>query len=516
MTTSRAIKKPKRDDTQLSNWQPMPERAPSVEVADRPFVGRILAMVGLFLLVLGVLAMLAPNWQRAAAIAPGYGFMFACLGTCLLLYHAFIENDFQFRRLYGFLGLALAIGGFALRAMAFKSGYMSWFVFYGLPGLLLGLVLLVAVIRQETDAQFRKLLLNIVGGLGAGIVVYTCVRAMMRDVTFLAGEGAVLYIVGLLYVSAYIGQQEPTSERGHRAALGLGAVGLLGFAVGLIRSVWPESTFLVPDGLILMGMSLLYIVVAMGVCIDWPVIVLARRELASYFLSPVGFLVFIGQLLCAWAAFYLFIGDLTDPRSQNFEPIIGPYFFNLFPVMVQTLLVPALTMRLMSEEKRSGTLEVLLTAPVNEVSVVAGKFLACWIFYLLLWVPFWLFLISLRYVGGEEFDYRPALSFGVALAATSAGFVSMGLFFSSLTSNQIIGAVFTFVAMLAHLVFYFLRFRQGGGGAFGEVLGFINYFDFWYESLQGTLAPRLILFHVSVAAFFLFISVKLLESRKWK
>jgi hypothetical protein len=235
MTTSRAIKKPKRDDTQLSNWQPMPERAPSVEVADRPLVARILAMVGLFLLVLGVLAMLAPNWQRAAAIAPGYGFMFASLGACLLLYHAFVESDFQFRRLYGFLGLALAIGGFALRAMAFKAGYMPWFVFYGLPGLLLGLVLLIAVIRQETDAQFRKLLLNIVGGLGAGILLYTSLRAMMRDVNFLPGEGAVLLIVGLLYVSVYIGQQEPTSERGYRAALGLGAVGLLGFAVGLIR-----------------------------------------------------------------------------------------------------------------------------------------------------------------------------------------------------------------------------------------------------------------------------------------
>ena len=79
--------------------------------------------------------------------------------------------------------------------------------------------------------------------------------------------------------------------------------------------------------------------------------------------------------------------------------------------------VPALTMRLLSEEKRSGTLEVLMTAPVNEISVVLGKFFAAWIFYMLLWLPVWLFLISLRYFGGEEFDYRPVLSFTVAMGA---------------------------------------------------------------------------------------------------
>ena len=97
MSTSRAIKKPKRDDTQLSNWQSMPERAPSVERADSPTVARIVAMVGLFLTVLGALAMYMPAWRGASAISPDWGFRFFTVGVCLILFHTFVERDFQFR-----------------------------------------------------------------------------------------------------------------------------------------------------------------------------------------------------------------------------------------------------------------------------------------------------------------------------------------------------------------------------------------------------------------------------------
>src|SRR6202011_3337751 len=99
-------------------------------------------------------------------------------------------------------------------------------------------------------------------------------------------------------------------------------------------------------------------------------------------------------------------GPMAPPL---FEPIVLPYIFDIIPVLMQMILVPVITMRLIAEEKRSGTLEVLLTAPVNESTVVIGKFLAAWLFYLLTWVPWWLYLIALRYMGGEPFDYRPIL-----------------------------------------------------------------------------------------------------------
>jgi ABC-2 type transport system permease protein len=199
------------------------------------------------------------------------------------------------------------------------------------------------------------------------------------------------------------------------------------------------------------------------------------------------------------------------------EAIVVNYIISFIPVVVHMFFVPALTMRLLSEEQRSGTLEVMLTAPVNEVSVVIGKFLAAWIFYNLLWLPWWIFLVSLRYFGNEEFDYRPILSFNVALAVISAGFISMGLFCSSLTSNQIVAAVFTFVGMMTHLALYF---SQGlpwfSSGPIAEAMQYVNFIDLWIESLRGTIAPRYLVFHLSLTIFFLFATVKVLEARKWK
>jgi ABC-type transport system involved in multi-copper enzyme maturation permease subunit len=524
MSTSRAIK-PKRDDSLMSNWESMPERAPSIERPDKPIVARILAMIGLFLFVLGAIAVTYPLWRSGAPILGfGWGFFFGSIGLCLVLYHAFSEHDLQFRRVYAFAGLGLLLAGVVLRLVAFKPAYMQWYLIGGVPALTIGLVIVVAVIRNETEANFRTLLLNILGALAGLMIVYTIIWVEpsyvrgtgMRFNERIAGEGAIMMLLGLFYACAYIALHD-NREHSYRAGLILGAVGLLGFSAGLIRSLLPESNFFLPSGLVLMGMSLTYVVIAVGICVDWPVIVMARRELAAYFYSPLAYLVLIGQLIFGWIMFIFFvetIDEMGNSRGGLFEPIIGNYIFSIIPVIVQMFFVPALTMRLLSEEKRSGTLEVLMTAPVNESSVVLGKFFASWIFYMLLWLPCWLFLISLRYIGGEEFDYRPILSFTVAMAAISAGFLSMGIFMSSLTNNQIIAAVFTFVAVMAHLVLYIIKF-QSFAAPYAEMLTFVNYLDFMLDSLQGIIAPRFFIFHISLAVFFLFATMKVLEARKW-
>src|SRR5260221_331384 len=87
-----------------------------------------------------------------------------------------------------------------------------------------------------------------------------------------------LALIGLLYVSGYIAMQEIASDRGFYAGLGLGALGLVGLIGAIVRSLGAENQFLVPDGLILIGCSLVYLTVAVGVCTDWPLIVVTRRE----------------------------------------------------------------------------------------------------------------------------------------------------------------------------------------------------------------------------------------------
>src|SRR6266542_2938219 len=153
MSTSKAIK-PKRDDAPLGKWESIPERAPSLEVEDAPIVARVLATIGLFILVFGILAMTAPLWRGPTVIGPDWGYRIASLGLILILFHAFVERDFQFRRLYGFLGVAMLLAGVVLRLLAFRAASANWFVVGGVPSLFVGLILVVAVIRNETEIGF--------------------------------------------------------------------------------------------------------------------------------------------------------------------------------------------------------------------------------------------------------------------------------------------------------------------------------------------------------------------------
>src|SRR5437868_4005073 len=140
--------------------------------------------------------------------------------------------------------------------------------FYSLPAFFLGLIVLIAVIRNETDAYFRTLLINVVGGLGA-LMILAAMFLGMRDTNhqYLPGEGAAFLLLGLLYAGTYIGMQEANSQKGYRATLALGAIGILGFVVGLARSFMAEGAFFLPSGVILMGISLIYIAIAAGVVV---------------------------------------------------------------------------------------------------------------------------------------------------------------------------------------------------------------------------------------------------------
>jgi ABC-type transport system involved in multi-copper enzyme maturation permease subunit len=149
-------------------------------------------------------------------------------------------------------------------------------------------------------------------------------------------------------------------------------------------------------------------------CSDRPLIVLTRRELGAFFYSPIAYMVIIGLTLVGWFMFASFVDQLAR-AGQVMEPIVARYILHFIPVICLIFVVPVVTMRLLSEEKRSGTLEVLLTAPVNEVSVVLSKFVAALIFYTIALAPWWLFLVALRVFGKQPFAYRPMLSFLIAL-----------------------------------------------------------------------------------------------------
>jgi ABC-2 type transport system permease protein len=138
-----------------------------------------------------------------------------------------------------------------------------------------------------------------------------------------------------------------------------------------------------------------------------------------------------------------------------------------------------------------------------------------------MWIPFGLFLIAFRVGADTNFDYRPLLSFAVGLLVTGAAFVSMGVFFSTLTRNPVISGVLTFTGMVLWVsVFVLGGLLEPFAGLPANhwsilVLKHISFIDVWIDTLRGQLIPRMLMFPMTITIFWLFLSVKVLEARKW-
>lgn len=534
--TTRATK-PKHEDDLLSGWESMPERVPSVMKADTPVVTRTLAMVSLLLTALGTIALVASARGWPYLIGPGWGFAALVVGIAGLLYHAFRDREAQFRRIYGAVALFLVIVAVALRILPIGGGLGALFLPYGVPSLGVAWVLLLAVIRNEEDQAWRNLLLLVLAAAGALQMAGGIIGGTISQ-NYLLGEGLVLMLLGLLYIAGFIGMQSLDSPIGYRTGQIVGMVGAGILLIAVVRSALPQllyrfgfrelpptEDYFVPAGVTFMSIGLLYWLVSAGIRSENQFVVLTRRELAAFFYSPIAYLVIFGWMLISWYAYWQWVNDLLFMMQRGAmlqggaggipEPIVRSAFFSLVPVIGHMFVVPILTMRLLSEERRSGTLEVLLTAPVREHTVVLSKFVACLVFYLVSWIPWFICLAAFRIIGGEAFDYKPLMSFFLTLVCTGTGLVAIGVFCSSVTRNQIIAAVFTFGAMILYLAALFGYHRLPQGTVWSEVLHHLSIYDLWDDSLSGYVTPRYLFVHLSIAGFFLFLTVRLLDARKW-
>lgn len=457
------------------------------------------------------------------------------LGLLFLIPFARQETDETYRRVAvtGLLaiGAVLVVGGVAFGA--FNPDFLAG------PGLalaLLGLGFLCAYFAQvDTSEGIGYVVAFSLGAFGAVValaalawaagptLLYEGPNALRKpngalDTTRAVGR-AILFLACFGVAAVALARRLPLWTRAAFALVGLAGVAVL--AVATLNSntlTVPPRPFLIPTGIILMGIGLTYLTVALGICSDNQFVTLTRRELGAFFLSPIGYLVLGGMAAVEWLGYWMFLGTLGEFRGAVPEPIVSLYFVSIIPVFVLLLQVPALTMRLLAEEKRSGTLEVLLTGPVNEAPIVLSKFLAAWLFFVLTWVPAGLYLVALRVEVGNPFDYRPLLSFYITLAVNGAAFVAIGLLFSALTREQIISAVLTFVMMLAFLVCYFVKDSRTFASLpeFAQIaIGRMSFVHMWLESLSGQLPLRDVLLWLSMAVFALFLSVKVLETRKW-
>jgi ABC-type transport system involved in multi-copper enzyme maturation permease subunit len=529
MTSKAITERPEDHPSPGGDWRAAQEVAPSVVREDEPGLARTLGLVGAFLVILGGMALAFNLSGRLVRVNPTWASFLLLLGLSGLLFHAAFDRDQQIRRIYmAFAYLTLFLGIVLLAASAanrHNPGNLFKLFGLGFLCLTLSLLFLLTFHRQEDDPWFRGLGEYTLGGGGALMALIGLVGANVK-VAFLLPFGLLLALLGLVYLAAFIGTRGTSDDRAYRAGWALGGVGLLVFLLALLRSTLPvlfksikwDANYYMPGGLLLMGVGLLYAAVSVGLCSDRPLAVLTRRELGAFFYSPMAYFVLLGCSVAAYPSYWLFIQQLLpDPRSTPMiEPIVRNYLVAFFPVVALLFAVPALTMRLLSEEQRSGTLEVLLTAPVDEMSVVLSKFLAVFILYLVMWLPCGLYLLAIPLSGGAPFDYRPLFSFFIGLCVTGAAFVSAGLFFSSLTANQLASGVLTFAFMAALTFAYFVRFLIKSDALREAITNRFSYIDVWAKTLGGRLNPMSLMFFGAMAVMFLFLTVKVLESRRWR
>jgi ABC-2 type transport system permease protein len=241
---------------------------------------------------------------------------------------------------------------------------------------------------------------------------------------------------------------------------------------------------------------------------------IVRRELIAYFSSPLAYIVMTAFLLMQGYIFYLIVSFLNNPQTPAMTPLRlffgGTIFFWLFLLFV----VPVITMRLIAEERRSGTIEVLLTSPVTEAQVILGKFAAAMAFYIALWLPTVIYVVVLN--RHSEIDLGPVLSGYLGVLLLGFLFLSVGTLASTFTDNQLIAAIIAFAAMIALFSLGLVDQLLISSSPIKTALAQMNLWTQMDDFAKGIVDTRHVVYQLSAGALFLFIATKSLEVKKWR
>jgi ABC-2 type transport system permease protein len=234
-------------------------------------------------------------------------------------------------------------------------------------------------------------------------------------------------------------------------------------------------------------------------------ITIARRELSSYFYSPI-----------AYVAMTLFLVACGIFFREDFRPGQPAAMRTIFDWMVWLLvfIVPVLCMGLLAQEWATGTIESMMTAPVGETDMVLGKFFGSLGFFVVLLAPTLLYVVLLRMYAQP--DYGPIFSGYLGIVLVGALFIAIGLFCSSLTRSQVVAAVTAAaILFLITIVPWWIGSRAAIVGFWRTLVDqgvFTRYTDF----SKGIIDSANLIFFLAATTVFLFITVKVLESRRWK
>ena len=244
---------------------------------------------------------------------------------------------------------------------------------------------------------------------------------------------------------------------------------------------------------------------------------LFRRELSGYFLSMTGYIIIAAAMFLLGFSFVDLIRQLQNESTPM--PVTELFYMTWFFWLVLLLTTPAITMRLFALEKFSGTFETLMTTPVSERQVVLAKFSAALIFYLLMWLPLLGCILIVRYYANDPsaLDAATVGSTFLGIMLVGSVFVSAGCCASALTRSQVSAGMMSLAFGASLFMVGFLADQlPTRGGWQAQALSWFSLFDQMHDFAKGIVDTRPIVLFVTMTLFFLFLTLRIVESRRWK
>jgi ABC-2 type transport system permease protein len=259
------------------------------------------------------------------------------------------------------------------------------------------------------------------------------------------------------------------------------------------------------------------------------ILAIAQKEIRAYFASPIAYVV-IGLFSILFGVFYYAILDWFVKQGMQMAMGMGPQSLNVNERMIRPLLqnamvmllfvLPMITMRTYAEEKRSGTMELLLTSPITDVQILVGKFLGALTLYAAMLAVTLVYVIGLFAFGTPE--WKPIATAYLGLVLFGGCFISVGMLVSSFTKNQIVAGMMTFVVFLLLWVIDWLAssatglFGASAGPVVEEVLNYLSITQHFDDFGKGIIDTKHLIFYVSFITFGLFLTARSVDSERWR
>ena len=242
-----------------------------------------------------------------------------------------------------------------------------------------------------------------------------------------------------------------------------------------------------------------------------------RRELAAFFVSITGYVIIAAVTFLIGLSFVVLMTNLgSDPSPM---PVTELFYRTYYFWLIVLLATPVITMRLFALEKFSGTFETLMTTPVGDLQVVAAKFTAAVIFYTIMWMPMLPCLFVVRHFTNQPGTLDSGTIGGMYLGVFLVGclFLSLGCFASALTRSQMAAAMISFVLGVSLFSLGFLAEAISAAAQWKtQVLSHFGLFQQMNDFARGVVDTRTVIFYASLTLFFLFLTLRVVESRRWK